>query len=429
MQRIFSQDNHSIKSSAIGINALKVVKRLTTAGYRAFLVGGSVRDLLLGNRPKDFDIATDALPEEVRQLFRNSRLIGRRFRIVHVKFGREIIEVATFRAHHDRDSHQTNHSKTGLILDDNVYGSLDEDVQRRDFTINALYYQVDEGAVYDDVGGMADLKAKSIRLIGDPETRYREDPVRMLRAIRFAAKLNFNIDPETTKPIKRMSFLLQDVPAARLFDEVLKLLMMGKAGKTFSLLKEYGLIDWLFPATARCLQDPIAEALIMSALDSTDKRIREDLPVTPAFLYAALLWPAVSQQSRSLQEQGLTPLAALQGAAEKVISKQQMFTAIPRRISVPMKEIWDLQLRLPRRSGRRAQALLSNKRFRAAYDFLLLREGADEGLGNLGNWWTEFQLQDDTGQKKMVLGLHTPKRKRSRRKRKKASASKPITSP
>lgn len=426
MQQIFSQDHHSIRASAIGVNALKVVKRLTSCGYLAYLVGGSVRDLLLGTHPKDFDVATDAHPDEVKHLFRNSRLIGRRFRIVHVKFGREIIEVATFRAHHDRDTHQRNHSKTGLILDDNVYGSFQEDMQRRDFTINALYYQADEGAVYDQVGGMADLQSKTIRLIGEPETRYREDPVRMLRAIRFAAKLDFSIAPESNRPIKRLAFLLQDVSPARLFDEVLKLLMMGKAEKTFILLRDHGLLEWLFPDSARCL-DSLSESLIIAALQSTDRRIREELPVTPAFVYAALLWAPLSRQSQLLQEQGLTPLASLHAAAVKVINKQQMFTSIPRRISVPMKEIWELQLRLPRRGGQQALTLLSHKRFRAAYDFLLLREIAGEDLNDLGNWWTQFQQQDDTGQENMARDLQPAKRKR--RRRKKAATSKPPASP
>jgi|TARA_Y100000310_G_scaffold269721_1_gene283116 poly(A) polymerase len=416
MQQIFSQDHHSIKPSAVGINALKVVNRLTSSGYLAFLVGGSVRDLLLGAHPKDFDVATDAHPEEVNHLFRNSRLIGRRFRIVHVRFGREIIEVATFRAHHDRDSHETNHSKRGLILDDNVYGSLDEDMQRRDFTINALYYQADEGAVYDQVGGMADLQSKTIRLIGDPETRYREDPVRMLRAIRFAAKLGFRIAPETIDPIRRLGFLLHDVSPARLYDEVAKLLMLGNAEKTFILLRDHGLIAWLFPETARCLE-PVSELLILEALRSTDRRIREDRPVTPAFLYAALLWSPVTRQRGLLQEQGLAPLASLHAAAIKVISKQVLFTSIPRRISAPMKEIWELQLRLPKRGGKQALTVLSHKRFRAAYDFLLLREMAGEDLGDLGNWWTEFQQQDAKGQKKMLASLQPPKRRRRRRKK------------
>ncbi|HJN49935.1 MAG: polynucleotide adenylyltransferase PcnB [Pseudomonadales bacterium] len=426
MQQIFRQDHHSIRPSDVGINALKVVNRLTSSGYRAFLVGGSVRDLLLGAHPKDFDVATDAHPDEVKQLFRNSRLIGRRFRIVHVRFGREIIEVATFRAHHDRDSHQTNHSKSGLILDDNVYGSLDEDMQRRDFTINALYYQADEGAVYDQVGGMADLQSKTIRLIGDPETRYREDPVRMLRAIRFAAKLNFSITPETIDPVKRLGVLLHDISPARLFEEVLKLLMMGNAEKTFVLLREHGLIEWLFPDTQRCL-DSRSEALIMAALQSTDQRIREDRPVTPAFLYAALLWSPVSRQSRSLQDRGLPPVASLHEASGKVINKQVLFTSIPRRISVPMKEIWELQLRLPRRGGQQALNLLSHKRFRAAYDFLLLREIAGEDLNYLGNWWTEFQEQDDKGRKNMVARLQPAKRRRKRRKR--SAQSKPSAPP
>ena len=423
MHHIYSQDRHSIDPSAIGINALKVVNRLTSAGYHAYLVGGSVRDLLLDKHPKDFDVATDAHPEEVRHLFRNSRLIGRRFRIVHVRFGREIIEVATFRAHHDRDSHESSHAKSGLILDDNVYGSFDEDVQRRDFTINALYYQADDGSVYDHVGGMDDLHSAIIRLIGDPETRFREDPVRMLRAVRFAAKLDFDIAPETIRPVKRLSFLMKDVAPARLYEEVLKLLMMGSGESTFVLLKDHGLVDWLFPDTARCLQDPVCESLIMSALQSTDRRIREQLPVTPAFLYAALLWHPVLRQSQSLQERGSSPLSSLHAAAVDVISKQQMFTSIPRRISVPMKEIWDLQLRLAKRGGKRAHALVSHRRFRAAYDFLLLRGDVGEVSHDLGSWWTEFQEQDADGRKEMQQALQPTGKKR--RRRRKTTASKP----
>lgn len=410
---------HSIQAEHISINALKVLKRLSSAGFQAFLVGGSVRDLLLGLHPKDFDVATDAHPDEVRALFRNSRHIGKRFKILHIRFGREIIEVATFRAHHDRASHEDNHTDSGMILRDNVYGTFEDDVNRRDFTINALYYQADDQKVHDLTGGITDLEKRVIRLIGDPETRYREDPVRMIRAVRFAAKLNFRIDPDTSEPIRSLSHLLNNVPPARLFEEVLKLFMAGHAERTFVLLKEYQLLEWLFPETVRALS-PVAERLITLALRSTDERIRDNKPVTPAFIFAALLWPQLQVQCKSLQASGHSPLGAFHITYPAIIDHQSSFTSLPRRYATPVKEIWDLQFRLHRRQGRRVRTTFNHKRFRAAYDFLLLREAAGDQSGDLGQWWTEFQEQDDNGKEAMIRKLsHKAKKKPRSSKRSK----------
>jgi poly(A) polymerase len=409
----------SIQAEHISVNALKVLKRLSEAGFQAFLVGGSVRDLLLGLHPKDFDVATDAHPDEVRNLFRNSRHIGRRFKILHIRFGREIIEVATFRAHHNRESHENNHADSGMILRDNVYGSFEDDVNRRDFTINALYYQADEQKVHDLTGGIDDLDRALIRLIGDPETRFREDPVRMIRAVRFAAKLNFNIDPDTSAPIRSLSHLLSNIPPARLFEEVLKLFMAGHAERTFVLLKEYQLLERLFPETARALS-PVAEQLITLALRSTDERIRDNKPVTPAFLFAALLWPQMQEQCKSLEANGHSPLSAFHKIYPAIINHQSSITSLPRRYATPVREIWDLQFRLHRRQGRRVWTTFNHKRFRAAYDFLLLREAAGDKSGDLGQWWTEFQEVDEDGKKAMIQKLsNRPKKKARKSKRSK----------
>ncbi len=295
------RDGHPVSRKNISDNALKVMSRLRSQGFQAFLVGGAVRDLLRGGHPKDFDVATDATPEEVHGLFRNSRVIGRRFRIVHVRFGREIIEVTTFRGHHDGDDEdnpksrpQAKQSDSGMLLRDNVYGSLEEDAVRRDFTVNALYYCSSDFCVYDYVDGLRDLEQEQIRIIGDAEQRYREDPVRMLRAVRFAAKLGFGIEARTSGPIPDLGYMLEAIPAARLFDEMLKLFMSGNALPTFSLLREYQLLEHLFPATASEIEESaIALPLIEAAMESTDLRIAEDKPVTPAFVLAALLWPPV----------------------------------------------------------------------------------------------------------------------------------------
>jgi len=405
---------HPIQAGHISISALKVLKRLSGAGFQAFLVGGSVRDLLLDLHPKDFDVATDAHPDEVRELFRNSRHIGKRFKILHIRFGREIIEVATFRAHHDRDSHEDNHADSGMILRDNVYGNFEDDVSRRDFTINALYYQADQQKVHDLTGGIDDLKKRVVRLIGDPETRYREDPVRMIRAVRFAAKQNFSIDPDTSAPIRSLSHLLNDVPPARLFEEVLKLFMAGHAEQTFVLLREYRLLERLFPETARTLS-PVAEQLITLALRSTDERIRDSKPVTPAFLFAPFLWPQLQERCKSLEANGHSPLSAFHIAYPEIIDQQSSFTSLPRRYTTPVREIWDLQFRLHRRQGRRVQTTFSHKRFRAAYDFLLIREAAGDRPGDLGHWWTEFQERDDEGREAMIKLLSSKSKKKGRK--------------
>ena len=399
---IIPRDQHCISRKNISDGALKVMSRLRSSGYQAYLVGGAVRDLLRGEHPKDFDIATDATPESVTDLFRNSRIIGRRFRIVHVRFGREIIEVTTFRGHHNGDSAESgeketggNHSRqsaSGRLLRDNVYGTLAEDAARRDLTVNALYYDAGKFEVFDHVHGLKDLEKRSICIIGDPEQRYTEDPVRMLRVVRFAAKLDFNIDPPTAKAIPRCAHLLAEIPAARLFDEFLKLFLAGAAARTMNKLLEYDLLRYLFPDTsARVQQDEFGMALIEAAMVNTDLRIAQDKPVTPAFILAALLWPVVSQEFHRRKDDGDAPMVAMHSAGQEAISAAAQHLSIPRRFSQPMREIWEFQLRLQRRTGRKAAELVEHRRFRAAYDFMLLREQAGEDTGELGPWWTDFQ--------------------------------------
>lgn len=403
----------------ISTNALKVVNRLATSGYQAYLVGGCVRDLLLDKVPKDFDVATDASPEDVRGLFRNSRLIGKRFRIVHVHFGSEIVEVATFRAPHTARSHEKNHSEGGMILSDNVFGTFEQDVFRRDFTMNALYYDPERDEIYDLVDGVKDVGAGQIRLIGDPESRCREDPVRMLRAIRFRARLDFEIEPATAAPVRRLGFLLQDIPSARLFEEVLKLFMTGYGVRAYELMVEYELLSWIFPDTGRSMASFPTDKLIRAALASTDNRIAANMPVTPAFIFASFLWYPFVEEKQRLENEGITSVEAFQVAAETVIARQQLFTSIPRRFTGMMRDIWNLQYRLPVRHGRRAERLVTHKRFRAAYDFLLLREGAGEDLNELGKWWTEYQECDEEGRRQLVRSPSGPGSQRSRRRKKK----------
>nr|WP_207061529.1 polynucleotide adenylyltransferase PcnB [Motiliproteus sp. SC1-56] len=420
---VIHRDDHILSRRDMSDNALKVLYRLKDAGYEAYLVGGCVRDLLLGEHPKDFDVATEATPEEVHELFRNSRLIGRRFKLVHVRFGREIIEVATFRAGHDSQNNaQHGHQDdSGRILRDNVYGTVEEDALRRDFTVNALYYSVRDFSIHDHANGVEDLDNRTLRLIGDPEARYREDPVRMLRAVRFAAKLGFTMAEETEEPICRLAPLLGDIPAARLFEEVLKLLLGGRGEETFKLLREFNLFTPLFPATQRLLerggdQAELCEELIIAALRNTDKRIKKGKSVTPAFIYAAMLWHPLQVRIAQLRDEGLPPIPALHQAAQDVVQQQVQATSIPRRFSGPMREIWELQFRLPRRFGRRAEQLVEHPRFRAAYDFLLMREASGEQLDQLGDWWTRYQEEDDEGRAALVkdLGGQRPKRKRKR---------------
>ena len=392
VRHTYGPNQHAISDHMMSANALRVIEKLADAGFEAYIVGGGVRDSLLGMRPKDFDVATSATPEQVRNVFRNSRIIGRRFRIVHVVFGRDIIEVTTFRGHHDNASgKEAQAAKSGMLIRDNVYGTLEEDAIRRDFTVNALYYDLN-GNVLDFTDGMDDIKQRRLRIIGDPVTRYREDPVRMLRAVRLAAKLDFEIDQPTREPIAELAGLLSDISSSRLFDESLKLFLGGAALATYELLRAEGLFGILFPATAKALaREPAYENLIRQALINTDERIHKGLRVTPAFLFAAFLWPALQQRTQDYVNRGSSPYQAQQDAASRVITEQIRTIAIPKRFTQPMQEIWQLQQHLPRRSPARAQRLLEHPRFRAAYDFVLLREQAGENLDGLGEWWTKYQ--------------------------------------
>ena len=414
------RDHHRVSRKGINHNALKVLYRLQNSGHEAYLVGGCVRDLQLDLAPKDFDIATDATPEQIRKLFSNSRIIGRRFRIVHVTFGREIIEVTTFRGEADETHSDHKQSAEGMLLRDNVYGSLADDAKRRDFTINAMYYTAKDFSIKAYPQGMQDLEDKIIRIIGDAETRYREDPVRMLRAVRFAAKLGFSIESKTETPIRTMAPLLTHIAPARLFDELLKLLMSGKGRETWALLWTYDIVEPLLPLTHQvlnCVEDDYYATFIDMALRNTDDRINANKPVTPAFLYAALLWPAVRENATHNIEMGTPEIPAWHKAMAQVLERQVKTIAIPKRFSIPMKEIWELQLRLPKRSANRAEQLASHPRFRAAYDFLLLREEAGEQLNGLGRWWTEYQATNVDQRQNMVANLKNTKAPQKRKRR------------
>lgn len=419
---IVPRNEHNISRKQISQNALNVLYTLKDAGFEAYLVGGCVRDLLLGHEPKDFDVATNALPEQVHSLFRRSRLIGRRFKLVHVRYGRDVIEVATFRAPPEANNHV---DEQGRIVQDNVYGNLEQDAWRRDFTINALYYNIRDFSIVDYTGGIADLNAGLIRLIGDVETRYREDPVRMLRALRFVGKLGLKLDKKTEAGIFEWAGLLADIPPARLFDETLKLYLTGNAAVTHELLCHYGLFDEMYPQTAALLheeQDGYPRTLLMKALENTDSRIDADKPVTPAFLFAALLWEPVRQRAQLLTDNGMPEIPAMQRASSEVVADQIQRVAVPKRFSLVTRDIWNLQPRLTKRQGRRAFKSLLHPKFRAAYDFLTLRAEAGESLTELVEWWTRFQDVSATEQQKMVDGLNgeggarKPRRRRRRRK-------------
>ena len=400
---------------------MKVLRKLKKAGYQSHLVGGGVRDLLLGREPKDFDVATDASPEQVKATFSNCRLIGRRFRLAHVHFGREIIEVATFRGSHTVQDNTAQQSDEGMLLRDNVFGTIEEDAIRRDFTVNALFYNIHDFSVIDYVGGIEDLQNGVLRLIGDPETRYREDPVRMIRAIRFAAKLGFTIHPDSEKPIFELSHLLDDVPSARLFEEILKLFLGGSAVHTFEKLRHYDLFRQLFTLTDKSLEieeQGFPIQFVLQGMKNTDTRIREDKPVTPAFLFAVLLWEPVRQMyEKAIASGEKVPQSAMFDAADKVISEQVKKIAIPRRFTGQMKEIWNMQLRLERgRKAKKARRLMENPRFRAAYDFLLLRADSGEVEQEQADWWTNFQQENPQPEHKARSSGRRNYRNRSQKK-------------
>jgi poly(A) polymerase len=409
---------HGVRREALSPAAAKVCAVLRGAGYASFVVGGAVRDLLLGIAPKDFDIATDARPEQVKPLFRRALIIGRRFRLVHVMMGGETIEVSTFRAADPDTAEKDEH---GRVLRDNVFGTQAEDARRRDFTVNALYFDPASEEIVDFHGGLADLKKRVLRVIGDPATRYREDPMRMLRAVRLGAKLGLTLNAATRAPIRSMAPLMERVPAARLFDEMLKLLLSGHASACLRQLRDVGLHKGLLPLLDVILEQPLGERFVTLALAQTDERVRTDRPVSPAFLFAALLWHEVLAAWKVRQARGERPIPALESAMDEVLETQGGKLAITRKLTATMREVWTMQPRFEMRSGSRAYRLLEAPRFRMAYDFLALRAASGEVPGELEAWWRTFQDADAETRTAMLLPDTEP-RKRRRRRRKKPPA-------
>jgi poly(A) polymerase len=415
---------HHIDRKLLSTGALKTTEGLQKAGFEAFIVGGAVRDLVLKKRPKDFDIATDATPEEVHRIFRRSRIIGRRFRLVHVMFGDETVEVSTFRGSHLADSMQNDAkiADSGRILRDNVFGNQEEDALRRDFTANAMYYDPATQEILDFHNGYADIQAGILRMIGEPETRYREDPVRMLRAVRLSAKLGLKLDRATEAPIPRLADALKDVPESRVFDEMLKLFMSGHALESASALRQHGLHHGLLPLLDVVLEQPLGARFVELALKNTDERVLSDKPVSPAFLFATLLWHEVLAAWKKYEAEGNRAIPALHMAMTEVSDIQAQKLAIHKRFSATMKEIWGLQPRFEQRAGKRPYSLIEHPRYRAAYDFLLLRCESGELPAELGKWWTDF-VDADAEQRAAMLMPDTEPRKRRRRNRKKPSAA------
>ncbi len=414
-----TKSQHHINRADLSDAALKTCEGLQRAGFKAFVVGGAVRDLLLARHPKDFDIATDATPEEVRGVFRRSRIIGRRFRLVHVMFGAETIEVSTFRSAHDaKDSvDNANTDEHGRLLRDNVYGSQADDAMRRDFTMNALFYDPETEEVWDYADGVSDIAKKRVVMIGDPEARYREDPVRMLRAARLAGKLGFTIDSATKAPIAELKSLLTNVPEARLFDEMQKLLFSGHALDCLTMLRSLGLHSLLLPSLDELLHNPASSPFATLALQRTDARISDDRGVSPAFLYAALFWYPMNMRSKALIERGERPLAALHQAMDDVLEVQRKTLAIPRRFDGNIKELWLAQPRFLFRSKAKAYRLLTHPRFRACYDFFALRAEAGDAELDIAAWWEKFQFADEDVREEMLMPDDAPKKKRRRRKK------------
>jgi poly(A) polymerase len=423
--KVIGLEVHGIARESISPCARRVIEALQEHGYAAFVVGGAVRDLLLGRQPKDFDVATNAHPEQVRAVFRRSRIIGRRFRLVHCMCGNETVEVATFRRAHDAEGDEAFVDEHGRLLRDNVYGTQPDDAARRDFTINALFYDPASQQIVDYHNGVADLKKKQLRIIGDPEPRYREDPVRMLRAVRFAAAYDLEIEKRTLAAIRPLAHLLQNVPPARLFDEMLKLLLSGHATQCVARLRREGLHHGLLPLLDVILEQPLGERFVMLALNSTDVRILEGKPVSPGFLFAALLWHEVLATSKKLRESGTPAMPALFQAMDQVLDVQAHKLSIPRRYTTDMKELWALQQRLENRSGKRPFRVLEHPRFRAAYDFLQLRCDSGEVDAELGDWWRRFQQATPSEREAMLVRDAEPRRRRRRRRRTPSAAAEP----
>ena len=416
--RAIPREQHGVGREAISHGARRVCEGLQSEGYQAYVVGGAVRDLLLGLKPKDFDVATDAYPEEVHKLFRRSRLIGRRFKLVHVMFGDETVEVSTFRA---RTAAETD--EHGRVLRDNIYGTREDDAIRRDFTVNALYYDPASETLLDYHNGLRDLRRKSVRVIGDARARYREDPVRMLRAARFAAKLGFTLDERTRKPISEMAHLLENVPPSRVYEEMQKLLLSGHAATSLRQLRSEGLHRGLLPLLDVMFEQPMGERFVTLALEQTDSRVRSGKSVSPAFLFAALLWHEVLAAWKKARERGLKPIPALYQAMDAVLDIQTDKLAIPRRFTAVMKEIWALQPRFEQRSGRRPFALMTHERFRAGFDFLVLRCASGEAPEELSRWWQKFQDAGEDERQSMLLAPQPDERRRRRRRRRRKAAA------
>jgi poly(A) polymerase len=411
---------HGVTREGLSPAAAKVCAVLREAGFAAYVVGGAVRDLLLGITPKDFDVATDARPEQVKPLFRRAIIIGRRFRLVHVMLGPETVEVSTFRS---ADADTSEKDEHGRVLRDNVFGTQEEDARRRDFTVNALYYDPATEEVVDFHGGLADLKKRVLRVIGDPQTRYREDPIRMLRAVRLAAKLGLTLDPQTREPIREMAPLMDRVPPARLFDEMLKLLLSGHASACLRQLREVGLHKGLLPLLDVILEQPLGERFVTLALAQTDERVLAGRPVSPAFLFAALLWHEVLAAWKARQARGERAIPALETAMDEVLDTQCAKLAITRRLTATMREVWAMQPRFENRSGNRAYRLVEAPRFRMAYDFLALRAASGEVPAELEAWWRAFQGADADTRKAMLLPETGPRKRRRRRRKKRAAAA------
>ena len=420
--------DHGLQPRQFSKHALTIVKKLQGLGFEACIVGGCIRDLLLGQSPKDFDVATNATPEQIKEAFGNARLIGRRFRLAHVRFGREIIEVATYRGESRSDADAQSDCQLavreldqGRLVRDNIYGSESEDAIRRDFTINALMYDPISETLKDYVGGYEDLKTRTLRLIGDPETRYQEDPVRLLRAIRFMTKLGLTPERATEGPIQAMAPLLQDIPPARLFDEILKLFLSGQAWSTYQALVAHDLWDQLFPNLFKNPQSP--PLLVEQGLKNTDARVNNDQPVTPGFLFAVFLWQRVETRADALIAKGAPPVNALGQAGDEVIDEQAQTVAIHRRFSSMAREIWCMQPRFLKQSKSRGERMIQERRFRAAYDFLLLRAIETPELAPVAQWWTDLQETVPAAPRHAPDPLRNKRRRPRRRRRSNESSA------